>query len=49
MRFERNQEKDHGDMTQNPTGVKIKQLNLRIKNPPSYTATVLSNGLKIDV
>jgi len=27
-------------MTQIPTGVKIMRLNLRIKNPPSYTATI---------
>ena len=38
--FERNREKDHGDMTQNPTGVKITRSNLWIKIPPSYTATV---------
>jgi len=46
--FERNPEKDHGDMTQNITGVKIMRSNLQIKNPPSYTATVQSSELKID-
>ena len=34
-------------MTQNPTGVKITQLNLGIKSPPSYIKTVQSSELKI--
>ena len=33
--FERNPEKDYGDMTQNPTSVKITKSNLYIKSPPS--------------
>ena len=39
-------------MTQNPTGVKIMQSNLQIKNPPtytSYTTTVQSSEMKIDL
>jgi len=36
-------------MAQNPTGVKIMQSNLQIKNQPSYTATILSSELKIDL
>jgi len=32
--FEKSLEKDHGDMTQNPTGVKIMQSNLLIKIHP---------------
>jgi len=44
---EKNLEKDNGDMTQNPTGIKMMQSNLWIKNPPSYTATVQSSELKI--
>jgi len=36
-------------MTQNPTSVKIMRSNLQIKNPPSYTATIQSSELKINV
>jgi len=36
-------------MKQNQTGVKIMQLNLQIKNPPSYAATIQSSELKIDL
>jgi len=47
--FERNPKKDHGDMIQNPTGVKITRSNLRIKIPPNYAATIQSSELKIDL
>jgi len=45
--FERNPEKDHRDMTQNPNWCQITRSNLWIKNPPSYTAVVQSSELNI--
>ena len=47
--FGKNPEKDHEDMTQNPTDVKITGLNLQIKYPPSYTATVQASEVKINL
>jgi len=41
--------KKHRDMIQNPTGIKMMQSNLQIKNPHSYTATIQSSKLKIDL
>jgi len=36
--FEKNPEKDHGDMTQHPTGVKTTQLNQLYCNRSEYWA-----------
>jgi len=47
--FEKNREKDHRNMTQNLSDVKITRSNLQIKNLPSYTATIQSSELKIDL